>query len=138
MLEERLKSARKAMGISQKDIAKKLFISQQAYAKYETGAATPNPETLKRIAEIFNVSTDYLLGNNQVSKKQTKNPAEITVPAKLPIVFSIADEQKAHDITLSFVNYMSTISGEKLTPEEFYQDYENNYPLFLALIKKYK
>lgn len=50
----------------------------------------------------------------------------------------MSDEQKAHDITLSFVNYMSTISGEKLTPEEFYQDYENNYPLFLALIKKYK
>lgn len=73
MLEERLKSARKAMGISQKDIAKKLFISQQAYAKYETGAATPNPETLKRIAEIFNVSTDYLLGNNQVPKNKLKS-----------------------------------------------------------------
>ena len=80
MLEERLKSARKATGISQKDIAKKLFISQQAYAKYETGAATPNPETLKRIAEIFNVSTDYLLGNNQVLKKQTKNPAVVKIP----------------------------------------------------------
>lgn len=80
MLEEKLKSARKATGISQKDIAKKLFISQQAYAKYETGAATPNPETLKRIAEIFNVSTDYLLGNNQVSKKQTENPSVVKIP----------------------------------------------------------
>ena len=57
-----------------------MFISQQAYAKYETGAATPNPETLKRIAEIFNVSTDYLLGNNQVSKKQTENPSVVKIP----------------------------------------------------------
>lgn len=68
MFNERLRKARNAFGISQKDLAKRLFISQQAYAKYETGASTPNPETLAAIAKEINVSVDYLLG-------QTSNPA---------------------------------------------------------------
>lgn len=94
MLEERLKSARKATGISQKDIAKKLFISQQAYAKYETGAATPNPETLKKIAEFFNVSTDYLLGNNLKNNETfSKNSIKIPVLGEVAAGFPMfADE----------------------------------------------
>ena len=62
MFTERLKAARKAAGFSQSAIARLLFISQQAYAKYETGAASPNPETLAKITAILNVSTDFLLG----------------------------------------------------------------------------
>lgn len=61
MFQEKLKNARSAAGLTQKEIAKMLYISQQAYAKYETGAASPNPETLKRIAEILQVSLDELL-----------------------------------------------------------------------------
>ena len=61
MFIERLKSARKAAGLSQSAIAKKLFISQQAYAKYETGVSSPNPETLAKISSILNVSPDFLL-----------------------------------------------------------------------------
>lgn len=58
----KLKSVRELCKLSQKEVAEKIFISQQAYAKYETGASSPNPETLKKIADLFNVSVDYLLG----------------------------------------------------------------------------
>lgn len=61
MFQERLKAARVAAKLSQKELAKMLYISQQAYAQYETGSSTPNPETLKRIAEILQVSLDDLL-----------------------------------------------------------------------------
>lgn len=70
MFTERLKAARKAAGFSQSAIAKLLFISQQAYAKYETGAASPNPETLAKITAILNVSTDFLLGREDEDAKK--------------------------------------------------------------------
>lgn len=61
MFTERLKEARKAKGLSQAAAAKKLFISQPAYARYESGTATPSPETLSRIADLFGVTVDFLL-----------------------------------------------------------------------------
>jgi len=61
---ERLKLARNTKKISQKELAKQLYISQQAYAKYETGASTPSPDTLSEIASVLGVSVDYLLGRD--------------------------------------------------------------------------
>lgn len=62
MLNKRLRGVRAELRYSQKYVAEQLYISQQAYAKYETGASTPNPEMLLKIAELFNVSVDYLVG----------------------------------------------------------------------------
>lgn len=58
----RLKSARANKGISQKKLAECLFVSQQTVAKWETDKATPNPETITKISNVLDVSTDYLLG----------------------------------------------------------------------------
>ena len=60
---DRLKCARNNKGISQKKLAEYLFVSQQTVAKWETDKATPTPETITKISETLNVSTDYLLGN---------------------------------------------------------------------------
>lgn len=59
---DRLKKLRKQHKISQEALAKELFISQQAVGKWENDKATPNPEMLAKIADIFDVSTDYLIG----------------------------------------------------------------------------
>lgn len=77
MFIERLKAARKSAGLSQAALAKMLFISQQAYAKYENGTSSPNPETLSRITTILDVSPDYLLGRD--ISLQNKKPANDTV-----------------------------------------------------------
>lgn len=58
----RLASARKAMGLSQAELSKKLNVSQAAIAKQETGKNFPSIELLEDYADFFNVSTDYLLG----------------------------------------------------------------------------
>lgn len=47
----------------------------------------------------------------------------------------MSDEQKAHDLALAYISFMSSIKSEDLTQEDFYQDYENNYDIFLRLIK---
>lgn len=61
-LPRRLKSLRQDQGLLQKDIAEKLNITTSAYGYYEQGKRTPDSNTLDKLAEIFNVSADYILG----------------------------------------------------------------------------
>lgn len=68
---ERLKMLRTSKGLKQKDIASILKINPNTYCRYENGDRTPPPEILIKLAEIFNVSTDYLLGRN--GKKQAES-----------------------------------------------------------------
>ena len=49
----------------------------------------------------------------------------------------MSDEQKAHDLTIAFVTYVSTTSDKAISAENFYQDYENHYKYFLDLIKNH-
>lgn len=60
---ERLKDLRKQAGLTQVDVAEKLGISQPAYASWERGVKKPTQENLVKIAQILNVSVDYLVGN---------------------------------------------------------------------------
>lgn len=63
MLCERLRQARSAVGLTQKEIAAKIYLSQQAYAKYETGTATPSPDTLSSISTSLGIPVDFLIGS---------------------------------------------------------------------------
>lgn len=60
MLIDRLKELREDLGLKQEDIAKKLNIGRSTYANYESGAAEPNISILKDLANIYNVSIDYI------------------------------------------------------------------------------
>lgn len=62
ILGKRLKDLRLKNGKLQKDIANYLNISDVAYGYYEKGERQPNPEVLLKLANYFNVTTDYLLG----------------------------------------------------------------------------
>ena len=62
IFQQRLKQERKTLGLTQRDFAEKLGITQPSYIRYENGSSQPTLETLVRIAEILDVSVDYLLG----------------------------------------------------------------------------
>ena len=49
-------------GLSQDELAEKLFVTRQAVSRWETGETTPNTETLKRLSALFDVSINTLLG----------------------------------------------------------------------------
>ena len=53
---------RKSLSLSQDEFAEKLLITRQAVSRWENGETIPNTDTLKLIADTFNVSVDYLLG----------------------------------------------------------------------------
>ena len=52
-------------GLSQDELAKKVFVTRQAVSRWETGETVPNTETLKLLSEVFDVSINTLLGAPQ-------------------------------------------------------------------------
>ena len=50
-------------GMSQDELAEKVFVTRQAVSRWETGETTPNTETLKLLSNLFNVSINTLLGS---------------------------------------------------------------------------
>ena len=68
-----LKSLRKDKGVTQQEIACELNVDRSTYAKYETAKSQPNFDTLVKIADYFDVSTDYLLCRNHQYIKNKKD-----------------------------------------------------------------
>ena len=50
-------------GMSQDELAEKVFVSRQAVSRWENGETVPNTETLKLLSEVFDVSINTLLGS---------------------------------------------------------------------------
>lgn len=65
MLSVRLKSLRTGRNITQSDLAKRIGVARTTYAMYEQGQREPDYDTLQKIADFFDVSTDFLLGRSE-------------------------------------------------------------------------
>lgn len=62
IFDKRLKELRQKYGLSQAQVAKMTSLTKVAISAYENGTREPSFDTLIRLASIFGVSTDYLLG----------------------------------------------------------------------------
>lgn len=67
MLKDNLIMLRKINGYSQEEIAEKIGISRQAYAKWESGTTTPNIDKALSLAELYGVTIDGLIKTEEVS-----------------------------------------------------------------------
>lgn len=67
-MESRIKQLRENGGLIQEILASELGITQQMLSKYERDVLCIKVDVLKRIAEYFNVTTDYLLGVSEVKR----------------------------------------------------------------------
>ncbi|SET15274.1 DNA-binding transcriptional regulator, XRE-family HTH domain [Natronincola peptidivorans] len=70
MLGERIKKLREEQGLSQLEMAKVLGVGNSTMSMYESNARKPDYETLKKIADYFNVTTDYLLGLTEIPMQE--------------------------------------------------------------------
>ena len=66
MLGQRILEIRSACNWSQVEIAKRLGVTKQTVSNWENGNIQPSIEMLIRLARLFNVSTDYLLGLDEL------------------------------------------------------------------------
>ena len=58
----RIRARRRELDLSQQDLARKIKVQPGTISYFETGLRTPSLENLRRLASVFDVTTDYLLG----------------------------------------------------------------------------
>lgn len=101
ILADKIINERKKNGWSQEELAEKLSVSRQSVSKWESAQATPDLQKLLKLAEIFDVSTDYLL----------KDEIE-ALDAPLELQESVIDEPPVHKVSLQEANdYLSAVKN---------------------------
>ena len=70
MFNSRLKDLRKLRGLTQKQVATGIEITERRYIDFETGKFLPSFETLLALCQYLNVSADYLLGLSDVRERR--------------------------------------------------------------------
>lgn len=61
-----IKELREERGLRQEDVADRLNMNRANFSHYERGTATPPCDVLCKIADVFNVTTDYILGRESI------------------------------------------------------------------------
>lgn len=82
VLAERLHMLRVASGMKQEDIANYLGISRSSYTYYELSRSKPDYDSLIRLASLFRVSVDYLIGKTNFPDASRRVRVEDDTPKK--------------------------------------------------------
>lgn len=90
MLSDNIKSLRAKKGLTQKELADMLHVTAQAVSRWENGDVEPSVNTIKDMAKIFEVSTDDLLGDNELREE--------TAAAVEPEISEIDEESIAEKV----------------------------------------
>ncbi len=81
MLGDNIKFLRKEKGLSQRRLADDLQVTQQAVGKWETGKSAPDTDMLRKIAEYFKTSVDFILGVDKlVENAVALNSGDYAIP----------------------------------------------------------
>lgn len=80
---KRLSELRKQKKISQEELAKKIGVHQNVIGRYERGEARPSIELATKLATVFEVSLDYLVGNTDLELDKAIIDKVVTIQ-KLP------------------------------------------------------
>lgn len=109
ILSRRLKNLREKHGYLQKFVADKLGIRSNTLSGYENGTRSPDPGMLVELANLYGVTTDYLLGHTDASKQQEESKKDI-------IIYKISKEFPDADLMF---NDLAGMDADQL--EEVYQ-----------------
>lgn len=93
---ERLRELRRKCGYTQSELADKANITKSVVSFYEHKDRAPSPDVLKRFAEVFDVSTDFLLGvkRNTPDTLDVSGLSEAEIEALQTIVESMKGKKK--------------------------------------------
>ena len=83
---------RTGKGLSQEELAEKVFVTRQAVSRWETGETVPNTETLKLLSALFDVSINTLLGTPRqlicqccgIDRKSTRLNSSHPLSSRMP------------------------------------------------------
>jgi len=117
-----LKIVRRANKLTQEKVAELLGVERSTYTRYETGAIQPDNDKLKKLASIYNVTVDFLLGvdGKTIAEKRMAIPLLGAVPAGTPIE-AIEDVEEYIDIYPRFVKhgelFALRVQGDSMEPD---------------------
>lgn len=108
MFGKRIKYLRNEKALRQEDVAKKLGIARTTYAMYEQGKREPDFNLLEKMAELYDVSVDYLLGRTDdpspLAKKGDSLP-ELTEKEEQDIAKDLERMLKALDADNGYASF---------------------------------
>lgn len=84
-----LVALRKSRGLTQLGLAKIFNVNQNTISRWEKGERDPNPDMLKKLANFFNVSVDYLLGHESELSLLSNYAGKLTETKKIPIIGNV-------------------------------------------------
>ena len=118
----RLKEARRAKGLTQVDVAKYIGITQGGYSGWERGDTNIDSASLSRLAELFGVTTDYLLCKTESPASQAlRIPVLGSVPAGVPLeaIEDIVDWEEIPDSMASGGReyFALQVKGDSMWPD---------------------
>ena len=76
-LAEKIYQERRKLGLSQEQFAEQMDISRQAVSKWESGQSMPDLDKIVAMSQIFGVTTDYLLKEEESSYNEIPNEADV-------------------------------------------------------------
>ena len=93
-LSEKIAMLRKALGLTQEQLAEKLFVSRTAVSKWETGRGMPGMDSLQQMAKFFGITLDeriadgyYYAKTIELFKYIMEHPEYLDRPANEEVVF---------------------------------------------------
>lgn len=99
---------REKNNLTQPEFAKIINCKREALANWETGRSIPRPNMLKKISEIINVNTDYLLGLTDIkniSLPKEKHPSIDDIEVAFYNQHGIVTEEQKKEVE-SFIKYI--------------------------------
>lgn len=108
---DRIKYQRERLNLSREDLANKLQIKYHTLAKYETNDREPDYETLVQIANTLGVTTDYILGKNQI-KTSSKGKSLSLEKERLSENIESIDDETAQKLS-QYLNYLKFEKEDK-------------------------
>ncbi len=121
---EKLQQLRTKNGLTQEQLAEKVYVSRVAVSKWESGRGYPNLDSLRMLAKVFNLTIDELLSTDElidIVEVQTKNKSRIL----LTLILGITDFMAVLLFVIPmfanrFENKIDNVTLQNLTQVEFY------------------
>ena len=115
-LGEHIKTLRKERGLQQKEVSVEVGIDQSNYSKIENGRREPSVTILKKLADLFEVSVDYIIEPNEDLPKEVIIEDK-TVNEKLRLIAQLDEEDK---------NMVFRMIDKMLTTKKFKEFFDKN------------
>lgn len=131
-LGQRIQKGRKESGLSQEELAELLGVSRQAVSKWENDSGYPEMEKMIRLSQLYHVSLDYLVGNEQ-------EPPVENIPAKgwyvsRELAESFLTYQKSKFTKISVCILLAFLSGALSYMDVYYRGIGDIISMFILII----